>query len=158
MWTSCTLTAFFNAECGGRYAELKNCLHSALRIPHSALNDDALATAGNCMHGLVDGARAAEAELAVEPDGGLVAGGDFQVRFRQAGDSETEKCLQEQEPTKAATAVAGHHAEVLHRPKPLVAHPLHRAARAERAHEQPRRFRHKIGPRRDVPHQLPAAV
>src|SRR5262249_50280309 len=106
----------------------------------------------NCMHGLVDGPRAAEAKALVEAQGPLVAGGDLEVGVGEARDSEAVEGLEQEPAAEPAAAVIADYAKILNRSEALLAHALHGGARTERPGDQPRRLRYKIGPGDDVEH------
>src|SRR4051794_23391109 len=108
--------------------------------------------------GLVEGLGAAEADRAVEEDGGGVLGRHLEVRAAEAGLVEAFEGLADQGVAQPLTAVFGDHAQVLDRAdRPAVHHPLDSAAVALGAADQPGRRGEEPGLAADLAHQALAA-
>src|SRR3954454_6418184 len=88
--------------------------------------------------GLVDDLGAAEAEAAVQADGGLVLGGDLQDGPAQAAVVHAAQRFEQQRPAQAAPAQRRQDADVLDgAQRAALAQRLHRAERAVGADRQP---------------------
>src|SRR5262249_52931236 len=115
------------------------------------------------LDGFVGRASQAEADGAVQLDGGQVAGGDFEVDPRNSRRAEAGQRPQDESPTQSPSAVLGRDADILDRP-PLPG--LHDSLdcpavflliRREVTGNQPRRPRHKRRPLHNLAHQRTAA-